>query len=390
MKNQQINLFIFLWGAIFSFVCFYSSLTVLPLYVFDMGGTEFDIGLHMILFFGASILMRFYFGPLTDRKGRKIPLMIGAFAFATSSLLFIICDNVWSMALARIYHAVGLATFFSGGGSLIVDLAPSRRLGLYIGVFRLTFVLALLSGPTLALAIINSYSYTVWFVVSFFIGALSLLLVSLVKTPGYSQKSQESGSLKKFASVLKEKSAYLPLYGIALVSLVYGVLLSFAVLYIDQNSDIANPGFYFTCLSVVAVLGNFFSGYFSDRWGRPLVVWPAIMLLSIGVGVLFFLPDTPSIFFLSSIAAGLGYSGGITSLAAWLVEVTDKESRGTVLALQESVIDLGVGLASFVFGTMSGFFGMGTSFALIGLTVFTLALVKFLSFGSFRQALHHK
>ncbi|MGI6684325.1 MAG: MFS transporter [Bacillota bacterium] len=391
MKKQHLNVFLFLWGAIFAFICFFPAITVLPLYVYELGGTEFDTGLQMILYFLAGVLFRFYFGPLTDKKGRKIPLMISAFVFATSSLLFIICKSVWFVALVRIYHAVGLATIFSSGGALAVDLAPPNRVGVYIGIFRITFSVGLLTGPTLAMAIINSYSFQVWFVVSFFIGMLSLILLALIKEPHHRPDDlKESGPFQMFGTVLKEKAAYPALYGIALVSLVYGLLLTFVVLFVTQTTEIVNPGLYFTCFSIVAIVGNLTSGYLSDRWGRPVVVWPAIMFLGIGAGSLFFLPQTPVIFYLSSITAGLGYSGAMPSLAAWLVEVTNKDNRGTVLALQENVVDLSNGVASFVFGVLSGFLGMGLSFLFVGMTVFTLSLIKFLAFCSFRQALPHK
>ncbi|MEL7565191.1 MAG: MFS transporter [Dehalobacterium sp.] len=387
--STHLNLLLFLWGGIFTFVCFYSSMTILPLYVFELGGTEFDTGLQTTLFYLASILMRFYFGPLTDRKGRKVPLMIGAFVFATSSILFLYCDSVLLVTLARIYHAVGLASFFSSGGSLIVDLAPSNRVGVYIGLYRMTYVLALLIGPSLALAVINSHNFQVWFVISFIIGLMSLLCIYFVKTPVQGIR-ETSGSFEKFKMVLKEKASYQVFFGIAMSALAFGALLTFVVLFTSQNTDIINPGLYFTYFSLVGILGNLGSGYLSDHFGRAEIVWPSIMLVGIGVGILYFIPWIPSVLWVSSITAGLGYSGAMAALAAWLVEVTDKDNRGTVVALQESVIDLSIGVASFIFGTVSGFAGMGGAFAFIGGIVLLLSIIKLLSFCSFWQAYHHK
>ncbi|ATW27058.1 MFS transporter [Candidatus Formimonas warabiya] len=374
-QKHRANVFLFLTGSVFSFVTFYSSMTILPLYVYELGGTEFDTGVQTTLFYLASVLMRFYFGPLTDRKGRKIPLLIGAFAFSTSSLLFIFCDSVWTLTLARIYNAIGLASFFSSGGSLMADLAPPNRVGTYIGLYRLTYVLALLAGPLLALSVIKAHSFQAWFLISFLIGLVSLILVCLVKTPGKSTVS-ESGSLSRFKTVLQEKAAYPVFMGIALTSIAYGVLLTFAVLYISKYTQIANPGIYFTFFSLVGIAGNLGSGYLSDRFGREVIVWPSVILIGIGVGILFFLPWVPIIFLISSIATGIGFSGGLAALAAWLVDVTSKDNRGTVIALQESTIDTSIGLGSFVFGAMSGWMGMGGSFAIIGGAVFLLGLVK--------------
>ncbi|MCR6545297.1 MFS transporter [Dehalobacterium formicoaceticum] len=384
--NNHVNLVLFLLGTIFTFACFYSSMTVLPLYVNELGGTEFDTGVQITLYYIASVLLRFYFGPLSDRKGRKLPLMIGAFVFATSSLLFVFCDTILEVTLARLYQAVGLAAFFSSGGSLIADLAPAKRIGLYVSLFRMSTVTALLTGPFLAMLVIDIYHYSTWFIISTILGFLSLLFISLVKAPPLENEGEEE-FLGKFVTVLKEKATHQVLYGISLVSLSYGLLLTFVVLFIVQDGKIANPGLYFTYFSIVSLAGTFLSGNLSDRIGRPAIVWPAITLLGIGVGMLYFVPQMPALLWVSSVLAGIGYSASMASLAAWLVEVVSAEHRGTAVAMQESTIDISIGIASFIFGWVSGFTGMGGAFALIGGFVFLSALVKM---WSFCQAARHK
>lgn len=69
-----VNWVLFFMGALLVFVNFFVSLTILPLYVLELGGSEFESGLQTTLFFLTAVLLRFYFGPLADRKGRKIPL----------------------------------------------------------------------------------------------------------------------------------------------------------------------------------------------------------------------------------------------------------------------------------------------------------------------------
>jgi len=353
---------------------FYAALTLLPLYVIDLGGSEFDTGLQTTLFYLTSIILRFYFGPLTDNKGRKIPLTIGAFAFCTAPLLFLVSSNVWSLTLARMYHAIGLAAFFSSGSSLVADLAPADKLGTYMGVFRLTFTLALLSGPPAALHVIGTHNYPFWFFLSFFSGLLALLLILLVKVPAWRPDGEKS-SVKRFTGILTARNIRPVFFGITITSVGYGVLLTFAVLFISQVTSVANPGVYFSYLSFIGIFSTIAVGYLSDRWGRKSVVWPAVMLLGLGVLLLAFLPCLPIILLISSVAAGIGYFGGISALISWLVEITSIDNRGTVLALQESTIDLGIGIGSFVFGVLAGKVGSAMSFFIMGLTVFIPAAV---------------
>lgn len=368
------NWLLFFGSAFLVFVNFYTALTVLPLYVLELGGTEFDTGLQNTIFYLVAILLRFYFGPLTDSKGRKLPLLVGAFAFGTAPLLFLLSSNVWLLTAARAYHAIGLAAFFSSGGSLVADMAPPQRIGTYMGIYRLMFTLALLSGPSAAVATINSHGFTFWFWLSFFIGLVALLLVALVKPPVmYANKKMKL--LQGLAAIIKQRAMWPIFLGISLSSIGYGPVITYAVLYISKVTSIANPGVYFTCFSLAGILANLSAGYLSDRFGRPMVIWPAIILLGLGVALLFYLPGEPAILIVSSIVVGAGFSGSIAALIAWLVDVTDVQIRGTVLAIQESTIDLSIGFGSFMFGVASVWLGMGVSFALCGLVVLLPALL---------------
>lgn len=373
------NIFLFFTGTFLAFINFYTALTLLPLYVVKLGGNEFDTGMQTTIFYLASIMMRFYFGPLTDRRGRKLPLLIGTFVFGTAPLLFMFSPSVGVLTLARIYHAVGLACFFSSGSSLVADIAPAKRVGVYIGIYRVIFTLALLSGPATALYVVDVRNFNTWFLISFFIGLASLISLAFVQAPP-SPGGEKVSSLDRFKAILTSKIARQIYFGIVVASIGYGILLTFAVLFITQVSSVKNPAFYFTCYSLAGVAGNVSAGYFSDRFGRPVVAWPLVIVLGIGVAALFFLPGFSLIFVISSFLAGFGYSGGSSVLIAWLVEVTDQTNRGTALALQESTVDFGIAVGSGIFGSVTGWIGMGNSFLALGLAVVIAALAFFFRF----------
>jgi len=148
--KNNLNLFIFFTASFLIGINFYTSFTTLSLYVFELGGNEFHSGLQSTVFLAAAVLFRFYFGPLADIKGAKVPLLIAAFVFCTAPLLFLVCNNVWTLILVRIYQAIGLASFFSSASAFVSDMAPQGRLGTYIGFHRLIITLSLLAGPTIA------------------------------------------------------------------------------------------------------------------------------------------------------------------------------------------------------------------------------------------------
>jgi len=164
-SNNSTNrsLITFFVAAYIIFVIFFTSLTVLPIYVIELGGTEFDSGFQSTLFFVSAVILRLYFGPMADSKGRKIPLLIGAFVFATSVIFFMLSTEVWHLTLARVYQALALATFLSSGSSLVADMAPIKSRGTYIGFYRLIITLGVLTGPAVAMEFINNFGYSNWF-----------------------------------------------------------------------------------------------------------------------------------------------------------------------------------------------------------------------------------
>ncbi len=374
-RNGLKNWVLFFLGAILVFINFFVSLTTLPLYVRELGGTEFHAGLQSTLFFFAAILLRIYFGPLADKRGRKLPLLMGAFVFATSPLLFLMSSSLLSLTLARLYQAIGLATFLSSASSLVADMAPPEKTGTYIGVYRLLINVSLLVGPYVALRIIHVSGFNVWFIVSSLIGAASVGLLVAVKTPPLAP-CKNIGVLGNMAVVLKNKRVRTVLLGVGLTSVCYGIILTFASVYIETVTD--SPGTFFVLFGLAGMAANLMSGYLSDSLGRPAVAWPSLMLMGLGTAALFFLPRLPLIWITSSIIAGIGYSAGLVALISWLIDAAGEKARATALALQESTIDFSIAVSSFLFGLSSAWFGMPLSFAITGLSVSLASLFFFL------------
>ncbi|MGF7184288.1 MFS family permease [Desulfitispora alkaliphila] len=367
----------FYLGALCTFTLFFAYLTILPMYAIELGGTEFDSGFQTTLFFIAAVLMRFYFGPMTDKYGRRLPLLIGVFAFATAPLLFYFVESVWGLAIARIYQAIGLASFFTSGGSLVADMAPEGKIGTYMGYYRIVNTSALLIGPMVAMFLINQASYEVWFLTSLGIGALAFGLMYSVKTPGLPVKNDKSNintGKSRLELIIKNKEVW-PIYlGIAIVASCYGVIMTFCTIYVSQTTDIGNPGIYFTYFALTGIAANLAVGYVSDRWGSKKAAWPCAVLIGLGTISLYVLPMQPLMFFVSSALAGAGFAGGLLAFISWLVETADPKARATALALQESTIDISVATVTFAVGAVSVWIGLSLSFLLMGLIALIPAL----------------
>jgi MFS family permease len=379
----------YLYAATFGvFLNFYLAQTITPLYILEVGGTEFFSGLQSTLFFLTAVILRFYFGPLADRKGNKLILLIGAAAFTTAPFLFLFSDDLWYIILVRIYQSIGLAAYFSSSASLASALAPPEQLGRYIGFYRFVIMSTLIIGPSAALKVIEYQGYQFYHILGIAVGIFSMLGIFRIKEPEPPASSQSLATTSgakaspfSMLSLLKDK-LLTPVYlSIFVVSVVYGLVLTFVAIYIQQWASGINPGIFFTLFGLGSVVSNLVAGPISDRKGRPVVAFPCIALMGLGVAVFFYLPLSPLVIYTGSILAGIGYAGGIVVLISWIVDIITPFRRTTALALQDSAVDIGIALGSFLFGIIIPLIGMPWSFGLSGLilVVFAIGMIILIS-----------
>jgi len=179
-RGNWVLLFV---AAFFVYVNLFVSITVFPRYAVEIGCTPLQSGLQNTFFFVTAVILRFYCGPYADRKGRTLPLLVGAFVFATTPLLLLYREGATMLILSRVYQGIGLAAFLQSGSSLVADMAPPQKRGAYLGAYRLLIVLAVLGGPPAALALIEKYGFRVFFGACALVGLFSLLLLIPLKTP---------------------------------------------------------------------------------------------------------------------------------------------------------------------------------------------------------------
>ncbi|UMZ74601.1 MFS transporter [Natranaerofaba carboxydovora] len=377
MTNK--NFLLLLGAALLTFINFFATLVTAPIHVIELGGNEFYAGLQNTVFFIAAVLLRFYFGPMADSRGRKVPLLIGIFAFATAPLLFMISNSVFSLIMARVYQAVGLAAYFSAGTSLTADISPPDKRGSYLGMYRLVNTLALLLGPAIAMQLKDAYNFDAWFIVSFGIGVAAFILGTMITPPAF--EAQKTSGIKeeveKNIKVLRDKNLW-PIYiATSLGAFSHGVIFTFSSIYVSQVMNMDNPAIYFTFFGVFGIFANLAAGYLSDIFGRARVVWPCLISAGIGVGIYVILPLSSLVFYLSSFFVGFGFSGAITAIAAWLVDRSQDKTRATALSFFESTIDMSIAISSFIFGGILGIIGFPLSFMLFGLLIVLASLVMF-------------
>ncbi|MFU8795403.1 MAG: MFS transporter, partial [Dethiobacteria bacterium] len=279
--NQNISID-YSWGnwALFYLATFlfmanlFAAVAIYPAYSLDIGSSAFQAGLQSTIFALASVLFRFFLGPRLDRQGPKPLMLVGIFTFATSPLLLIMSPTYTMLISMRLYQALGLAVVLPGISTLAAGMAPTGRIGAYLGTTRIFFNLGLLAGPSAALTLIEGVSYNSWFIVSATSSAIALAAMAAVKTPPVPSVAEiATGSLNQIKKVFKVKQIYPVIGGIAVYSFTYSAVISFAAVHIESSSHRGDGPLFFVILGVAGIASCLGAGVLSDRFGRRQVGW---------------------------------------------------------------------------------------------------------------------
>lgn len=88
----------------------------------DLGTTLAKVQLTLSVFFIGLAAGQLIYGPLTDRYGRRVPLLIGVGMFTLASLVCVFAPNVESLIALRLVEALGGCAGMVIGRAIISDL----------------------------------------------------------------------------------------------------------------------------------------------------------------------------------------------------------------------------------------------------------------------------
>lgn len=348
------------------------SLTLFPLYIQFRGGGDFMIGLQSSIFAAASVLLRLYFGPLADSAGRRFPLVLGSFVFATSPLLVWASPNFLFMILARIYQAIGMGTFLSAASSSIADLVPDKVRGTALGFYRASISAAIMIGPFFGYRLIDCFGYAGLFTALSLTSFCAMLLLLTLKLPPVSlQYKDKTVNLKDLLGLFRIRNLLWCYIGIFITSITSGIVLTYTAVYLESLSKVISAPLFFSLFAAAGIFSAPLSGIISDRSGRKAVLIPLILFF--GAGLIFMGSQAILHSWFSwsiPLIAGIGYAGSLSVFITWVVDSAPPHLRASALAFEESSIDIGNAVGVFTFGLLASVSTYSVLFA--GLGVFTI------------------
>jgi MFS family permease len=136
-------------AAFIDLVAYSVAVPVLPDLSSRLGASPTTIGL-LFASFGVTVLgVSLPMGVVSDRAGRKLPIVVGMAALAASSVLFAQADRLSLLFLARLVQGAADAVTWVVGFALIADLYGPAERGRVMGFVMSGANFGFLIGPTL-------------------------------------------------------------------------------------------------------------------------------------------------------------------------------------------------------------------------------------------------
>jgi MFS family permease len=143
----------------------------------------FSIGIILGSQVVALIIARPLMGALSDRIGRRTPIILGSILNAVILSIFPFTTNFLVLLLLSIVYGVGFATVISSTSPLTAEIAPSNLLGTSLGFLSTTMDIGQTLGPIISGAILAfTLQYSALFFSLSILMIISVLIFSLSKT----------------------------------------------------------------------------------------------------------------------------------------------------------------------------------------------------------------
>lgn len=115
----------------------------LPAITHYFNSSESSLQLTLSFFMLGLSLSHMFYGPLSDKIGRKPPLLFGVGLSVLGSVCCVLAPSVWVLILGRFIQGFGIGCSTSVGRSLVRDLFTDRelaRMGSYVGVVSIVIM----------------------------------------------------------------------------------------------------------------------------------------------------------------------------------------------------------------------------------------------------------
>jgi MFS family permease len=330
-------------------------LPVTPLYTQEiLFGDRFAIGIVSGVFAVASLLMRPFSGRLTDKRGRRIALLLGSAISVVAAIGHLAASSIEILIVMRVLLGIGEALFFVAGLAAATDMAPANRRGEAISLVSLSLYLGIAIGPVLGELVLDASGYAAVWIVTAALYVASVGLSWIV--PETLERAPVTGDQPPSKHPLIHPRGVVP--GLLALCGVWGMgpFFTFVPLMVD-DLGIGTSGPYFGVFALMVVVLRLFGAKLPDRLGAGVLggtafISTAIGLVISGLAVAKVIPVGEGLM-VGTILFGAGVAFTLPAIMAMAVQGVRPDERGAVVGTAGLFVDSAFALSPAVLGVIA-------------------------------------
>ncbi len=372
-----------LFACLISFVCFFGSymrIPIVPLFAASLGADTIQVGVINGAFALMAGLLSIPSGLISDRLGRRIPLLTGLLLLSGSSFLLYWSHTPLQMAAIYLLFGTGLSAFSPTLMSHVADITPPEKLGRAFGWYTMALYGGMTLGPAAGGFLGSALGLRPVFLVAGGL-ILSMFFVALFFLPLHPADRSTATAPPPLLPALKILQKNRPLVACLVATLGgcvgFGMFVTFMPLYIKSlGLTTGGVGFVFATQALANALSRLPSGRLCDGIrDRTLLVTGGLALFSLATASFGLCRSLTS---LMAVAAVMGLSMGtaFTVICALIADIVPRELRGIAMGCYNTGIYAGMMLSSVGMGMIVGSAGFRVGFFLSG-TVVGAAMLLF-------------
>ncbi len=275
------------------------------------------------------------FGLMTDRYGRRIPLMVNVVFFSVVELLCGFSPNLTFFLVMRALYGIGMGGEWGIGASLAMESVPPRLRGIISGILQSGYSVGYLLAAVVARFVLPTWGWRPMF----WLGGLPALLAFYI-----SARVPESEAWKQHKS--PSTGAVLKVVASQWKSFLYLVLLMTFMMFLSHGTQDLYPDFLGTVHKVApamrsyvailynigAIVGAIIFGKYSERLGRRATMITALALALLAIPLWAF-GTSLLVLAIGAFVMQAGVQGAWGIIPVHLSELSPDETRGLVPGL---------------------------------------------------------
>jgi MFS family permease len=357
------------FSSFFIFMTFYILAVTLPVYVTDtLHGGQQQVGLVTTSFIISTVILRPLTGKWLDERNPKNVLLFGLLLFLVCSAAYIAVKGYLALLLLRFIHGIAFGIAATATGAIAVELVPERRKGEGVGYFSLFMSLAMVVGPFLGLTVIQSSGFLILFVICIAFALLSVSCGIIARIPKKaSDMSSTIAPEKGWRRFIEPGALPISITG-SLLAFSYGAITTFLSVYAKAIGYAEHASYFFMVFAAMIIISRPFTGKWFDRFGPNILVYPGILLFTLGM-LLLSMATSPAVLLSSAAILGLGFGALLPSFQTIAIQASPSHRRGLATGTYFLLFDTGYGLGSYLLGVVADHAGYHSLYFVAGLVV---------------------